>query len=279
MDEQKAKEFKNWIQKWALQSVQTWQSPDIQQALREQFSQPLTKYKFTQKFTESVKSVWDCLNLPIDSAVLSDVQKIGQRLEDRAIILFRDATLKNQILEVGAFVDLSLFSRDKISEYFPMANNQWFDPDMALKLLEQVPDIISWKQISDHIWHVDFEMASMLTTPEDDFIHILGLEILCYDYNKIIKIITEYLPDEQPERFHETTVFRFFRGWARRLAYAYNCCDVYISRYRHESLDHYYNLALTAITHLQENLGGCLQHLMVQAKQKSNFYLYGKSIQ
>ncbi len=268
----RAEELKEHVLNWALSDVRTWQSPIIQEPLQQAFGQALKPYEFTSRFLEAVSYVWNCLypTKPLNQAILSEVQQLGQRLRDRSVITLRDATLKNQILELPELLDASSVQREVNYDYYPTADDQWFDPDTAIWMLKHIPDRISWERMRRHIWHVDFELASRLTTPEDDYIHVLAMEVFKFDYDQIIRTISENLPAEDSIRFHETMLIRCYRAWARRLAYAHERPDVFAARYRHESLSHYFSLALTATKHLQNDLGSYLYHFTSQAGPTGN---------
>lgn len=253
-DEQRcqAEEFKKKIFEWALCDVGTWQSKTVQKPLHKAFDKGISTYDFVTKFEEAIKYV-----CPPSKAVLGEMEQIGKRLSDRATVFLRDATLKNQILEFTGPLTPSYHLKDEIYDYYPTADTQWFDRDLAIFVLNQIPQKISWDQLRDHIWHVDFELASQLTTREDDYIHILILELFSHRYDQIIETLVEQLPLEKTEHFHETILFRCFRGWARRLAYSRECHNAFTTRYRHESRSHYYNLMQEA----SQNLRSAYPHL------------------
>ncbi len=265
---QKAEAFRENACEWAVCNVRTWQSPKIQGLLRERFGRDQDAYDFEGRLKEAVAYVWSCAGRsnPPDRTLLAETEELASRLTRRAAFFLRDATLKNQILELGLLLRSQLPVTHHAIGYFPPVDVQWFDPSVAELLLNQVPESIAWETVRSHIWQVDFELASRLTTPEDDFIHVLALEVFSFQYDRIVKIITEQLLDALPERVHETMLFRCFRAWARRLFYHREEPEIFATRYRHESLDHYHRLAQTAAERLRGNLGGSLADFIQHAR-------------
>ncbi len=254
---QKANTFREKVCKWAMSDVHTWQSPMIQSQLRERFGPQEEVYEFENKLKEAVSYVWNYAGKtsPLDQILLKEIDEFASRLRHRASLFLRDASLKNQILELGCLLGPHLPPRCKTVGYFPLVDDQWFDLDVAELLLNRITHEISWEDVRSHIWQVDFEQASRLTTPEDDFIHVLAHEVFSFDYDQIVKIISEQLKNVSPEHVHETMLFRCFRAWARRLFYCREEPETFATRYRHESLAHCHRLAQTAAGKLQNTLG------------------------
>jgi translation initiation factor 2B subunit (eIF-2B alpha/beta/delta family) len=249
--------FRNISCEWAIEDVCTWQSYKIQESLRKGFRQDGDIYEFEDRLKEAISYVWSIGygKKRINHTLLSEIEELASHLKARASVFLRDANPKNQILEIGKLLGSNLPERCNAVGYFPLVDDQWFDPIVAELLLNRIPHRVSWENVRSHIWQVDFELSSRRTTKEDDLIHILASEVFSLDYDHIVERITERLSEVRPEHVHETMFFRSFRAWARRLFYYHEEPKLFATRYRHESLSHHYSFARTAARKLRTYFG------------------------
>lgn len=250
--------------KWALDDVITWQSCEIQNFLGKELEQNKLIYNFEEKLKESVQYVWGVRKKSghLPASIIEEIENLSLKLKQRSRVFLRDANPKNQLFEMGKLLGSELPERCKAVGYYPKVDDQWHDPIVAEILIKKIPQDISWEVMSNHIWQVDFELSSFLTTIEDDFIHVLSSEIFLLDYDKIVEEITQLLNDVTQEQINETMLFRSFRAWARRLFYYHEAPTVFATRYRLESLGHHYRFALAAAEKLTESLGSELFHFI-----------------
>ena len=260
-------EFKNNALQWAIEDVNIWQSDIIQKSLTNIFGHPTEIYEFEHRFNESIGYVWAASDqLSSSKSITEDVKEFAASLTNRATLFLRDANPKNQILAIKKLLKNDLPDRCKKDNYFPMVDYQWFDSEIAELLLNKVPHEITWEKIRSNIWNVDFESASCLTTPEDDYIHILTQEIFAFQYDDIITRIHNQLPEVDINDIYKTMLFRCFRAWVRRLYYFREENKTYHTRYRHEKLPHYHNLAKTAASNLKGIIGDDLIKFIEKTK-------------
>ena len=254
---QKVDEFRTKAYKWAMEQVNVWQSNNIQKSLRKGFGDQAGVYEFENKLMDAagyvLKSKTD--SEKISSTLFKEIKELSSRLAARATIFLRDANPKNQILQLDGLLGSELPEQCYAVGYFPLVDDQWYDPRIAELLLNKYPHEISWETVSSNIWQVDFELSSRCTTMEDDFIHILASEVFSFKYDDIVKKITNQFGEVEPEHVHETMLFRSFRAWARRLFYYNELPEIFATRYRHESLSHHRKFAQKAAEGLKGVLG------------------------
>lgn len=245
--------------KWALEDVAWWQSDSTQRDLQSAIEIPVGAYDFHRKFSESLAYTARCARgKDLTHDMVQAIQDEGMThvcdcLVRDAVVVFRDATLKNQLVQLD---QLGLNSIIAGTAYSTDADHQWYDLAFIERLLGDMTDgsgeLIEQRaeSLRDHIVHVDFEACGFLTTREDDVFHVIGLEALGHNYDEVRSLIEGHL--DMAGTVRETILFRAFRGWARRLAYWIECRDCFRTRYRHECLDHYYSLAVGAMEDLEE---------------------------
>jgi translation initiation factor 2B subunit (eIF-2B alpha/beta/delta family) len=252
----KADNFRKKACEWAIKDVLTWQSEKFQTRLQGSFGANQGPYPFESKLNAAIAYVSNCpaTSNHLKPAILEQAAAFASNLTRRATTFLRDATLKNQILELGPLLGSDLPNRCRAMEYFPLVNDQWFDPGIAELLMDRIPHETFWQQVRSNLWHVDFELASCLTTREDDLIHVLALEIFSKSYDEIVNAVNDHLPETEEQHIHEIMLFRCFRAWVRRLFYHREEPKTFATRYRHETLAYYHGLAQTAV----QRLGACL---------------------
>jgi translation initiation factor 2B subunit (eIF-2B alpha/beta/delta family) len=256
----KVETFRKTVREWAMHDILAWQSIQFQDLLRSKFDNEQAPYEFEIKLKEAVEYVSSRAGSldHIDKVLMKDIETLGQGLSRRASVFLRDATLKNQILEIAPLLRPHLPQRCCAVGYFPLVDDQWCDQGIAQLLIERIPDTIPWDDVRNSLWQVDFELASRLTTREDDFIHVLAMEVFSLDYDEIVKTIVNCISETLPEHVHDIMLFRCFRAWARRLFYFHEEPKTFATRYRHESLPHYHRLMQTAAQKLRGRLGNRL---------------------
>jgi len=252
------------LREWALAAVDEWQSPATQNALLHTLGDMVRPYPFDIRFAEALDFVASQQPSICGSDVRADCAKVAARLVDTAStgVLFRDATLKNQVFALDE--DLGVASVRKLKFRRP-ADVQWRDADVIVRLLRATGDARNVETLADRIWQLDFESAFLLTNRTDDYVHVLGLDVIDWTLNDIVREVARRA-NCPPELTCLTALFRGFRGWARRVGYLLRRPDVYATRYRYERLHHPLELACSAhdaLTNLHgwqlEHLGQCLK--------------------
>jgi hypothetical protein len=258
--EGRVSEVRTKMMEWAIEDVQLWHTESIQQSLRREFRE-VKPYDFVGKLWEAIEYIWSCSRspTPVGAEVRRDAITFGRALEQRSFLLLRDASLKNQLLDFNGWARPDTSPSEDSCTPFPGADAQWFDSRIAERIVSMIPGQISWHDMRKRIWHVDFELACRTTSPEDDLIHVLAMEIFALGYDKTIERLGELLPNQPNRHFHEMMLFRCFRAWVRRLWYSRQAHSTYMSRYRHESMDYYYRLARSAAEQLNGHLGDNLR--------------------
>lgn len=255
------------LREWALAAVDVWQSSTTQDALLHSLGGMVRPYPFDTRFAEALDFVAGQHPSICGSDVRADCSKVAARLVEAANtgVLFRDATLKNQVFALDD--DLGTASARKLQFRRP-ADVQWRDADVVVRLLQETGEARNWEILADRIWQLDFESAFLLTNRTDDYIHVLGLDVIDWTLDDIAGEVARRA-DCPPELTYLTALFRGFRGWVRRVGYLLRRPDVYATRYRYERLEHPLELARSAhdaLAHLHgwglAYLGECLEECM-----------------
>jgi len=253
----------NHFKNWALEDVQKWQSGGeaaIRQGDQDLNLQP---YPYRTKFLEAVRGVCGPGPEP-DLAMLfekdsdpedSDLRVICKNLEsgDRRV-LFRDATLKNQLLELS-FLDVPGDIQHRFTLDRP-ADAQSCDEELAACILDAIADRddLQWLK-NEHVFHVDFESAYTTTCVEDDFFHVLGLPLWWLSFNDLMTQMKEAGEGLTLSRSRDIAFFRSYRAWARREAYQRKDQALFEARYPGDSLRHYRELAECALREIRSERG------------------------
>ncbi len=266
--ESKVETFRSYACEWAIESVRSWQSEEVQRQLTKAFRDPQEAYDFEGKLKEAVEYIAtvDGNRAPLETPIVAGIKTLASRVAERASVFLRDSNPKNQILDVVALLGEERPSRCNSIGYFPPVDQQWCDRDIAELLLKRIPQSIPWERVRSQIWQVDFELSSRLTTREDDFIHVWISEVFWSSYDDIVRNVLAHVNNVSEEQIHELVFFRSIRAWARREYYANEEPNTFATRYFHESLAHYHTIAQVAARELRRVLGEPLVGFIEQSR-------------
>lgn len=178
---------------------------------------------------------------------LADLRKLGRELQKSATVPFRDAHLKNRILEHG-----ERSTRTAAEKLFGLSS----------EALESF--------LGENTFDIDFEMSNLLVTEWEDPVHLLCFEecglAKVRDAGELEEFIRSWMPDRRlrplwEDLFWKTLLARATREHCRRIWYANVMPLSHTKRYLHERRDQFLDLALRAASRISGLLGlkQCLQ--------------------
>jgi len=234
----------------ALREFQTvWERLGKERGLRDRISVYPWRHQLTAALSEAGRFIThDAMLLRHAERELSE---IGEFLEANASVPFRDAHLKNRL------IDLSVSGNDSCS-------------GIAGWLESHPPELVS-DSLRQQSHDIDFETTRFLVTNEDDAWHILmspnlGWKPAALLANGCCLIRNWWQPNAS---VHEMTVGllgRSFRELCRRVWYSNVMPNAYQQRYRTEKWNHFLELAREAVLrqsqwpHVTELLNLCINN-------------------
>jgi len=240
----------------ALEDLATFQSDGVQGALRSRLGDLVVPYDYRGKLREATHYVAEALKLSVGASLYPELDALTEVLEEGASTLFRDASLKNQLLEIPGASVWSDSEQVRTGSRWRPSDIQWTD-------LRPIQDAL--RQLRDGpgdgltVHNVDFETACALVCPEDDFAHIMSIEGVALPDDTIAKVLDSFHQDR--ERFYVCMAFRCLRWFARRLFYQRERPAVFQTRYRLETLSHSSRQAVRAVRWLDLNSQLPVKHL------------------
>jgi hypothetical protein len=247
-----ARDLVRHFREWALDDVAKWQRHSEAAIQRADCGLDIQCYPFKKKLLEAVRAASGTLAERIDPAARfvedSDLRTLCARLEAGSTVLFRDATLKNQLLDLSFLQPLR--DRAQLSLARP-ADTSSCDLDLAARVVHYVDSQGGSEWLRGRVYHVDFESACTTTCIDDDVFHVLGLPLWGYDFDNLMAEMAEVGEGLGRGMTRDIIFFRSLRAWARRVAYRRHSRMVFGSRYPDDSLDHYRRLAKGALSAIQ----------------------------
>ncbi|MFH1982961.1 MAG: hypothetical protein ABIL58_14055 [Pseudomonadota bacterium] len=254
----------------AIRMVMQFQSERVQNALRSTEGNSLEDYDFKGKLIEATNYLQLWSNVQPSGGLLDEVDHIADFLSQRVQVAFRDATLKNFIIQVptsdGGVCDYCDIA-ESVGDYLRPTNWQWTDTGAGLALLDSLSNS---EKLENCIYSIDFESAHSLTTKQDDFLHLFTLEVVGTTYEIAQRFMERQLGVGE-EALNYAILLRCLRDGTRRLFYKCERPTIFATRYFHETVEHLLLVALEALERLRLNsskadfLGG-LYSLLVQFK-------------
>lgn len=244
---------------WALADLRFLQSDKVQKVLINNLGEIVQTYDFYGKFMEALNYVSFCMNIEISTKTIDEISYICEFLSKRSTVTFRDAILKNRIFQLPESIELQQGYETYnavCGDYQRPTNWQISEVQPIVKILEILGDSYNLK---DQTFNLDFESAYMLTTPQDDYLHIIASEGNGFEYKDSEVFWSKELGLTE-EEYNYALLFRYFREWVRKLFYKYERPEIYPNRYRHETLLHNFNTAFDALTRLRQNVAAPLDN-------------------
>lgn len=238
---------------YALADLRNFQSGEAQESLHNQLQQK-KKYDFRAKMTEAVEYVQKHYEFEANSAIQDEIVMLSDFLNSKASVCFRDASLKNQFIDFQGIAHSNCI--DLTIDHRP-SDHQLNHDAVAYAFLHHVLDS---GDLQERIINIDFESVADLTLAEDDFIHILGFEVVGMSALQMIEALKKEI-DTSEERFEYICFFRYFREWARRLFYKSERRATYVRRYRHETLRFNLNRASQSLIRIRSEGGNEFRQL------------------
>lgn len=248
---EKAFSLKTSLVEWALNDLAFFQTARVQSALKTSLTSILSVYGFREKFLEALTYLSELTGAETNSRLYEEVEHICSVLSAKADVTFRDATLKNRLLSIPELDNVrdDANALTAMFDYYRPTNIQWTNLTPILPLLDRLTSI---DDIRSRIYNLDFESAHTLTTRQDDYIHVLTLEITGWNYDRAYRFCETEIKIAE-EEYNVALLFRCFREWVRRLFYKCERNRIYQTRYHHETLGHNFDLAFDALQRLRKN--------------------------
>lgn len=203
-------------------------------------------YPYSDKLISALNDIKPFLgslrNLNWDELV-KESRELGESLERRSCVPFRDSQLKNRLFQCEENMD-----------------------DLIKDIIDNKPENIALR-----IYDIDFESAYFRVTRWDDIIHILLFENVGISLDPENLENREYLDDKGAEVMEiveswigpifdtekhviwKNILLRTIREFSRRIWYANVMPNTYYQRYKFERPDYYLNLAILARHNVQGN--------------------------
>jgi hypothetical protein len=235
----------------AIRMIKHFQGDQIQSTLR-QVGLPITSYDFKGKLTEACNYLQLWSQIPSTDTLVEEVDHIASFLSQRVSVTFRDATLKNFLIKLPPATGVARDYRDlarAVGDYLRPTNWQWTDTGSVLAILDFLS---SSETLMDCMYSIDFESVHSLTTKQDDFIHLLTLEVAGISYTATHKFLQTHLRMGE-EELNYAILLRCLRDGTRRLFYKCERPAIFATRYYHETVEHLLLVALEALNGLRQN--------------------------
>ena len=236
----------------AISMVIKFQSDGLQNDLRQTKEVSFAAYDFKGKLIESINYLQSRLNVQSKSKLLDEVEQIVDFLSQRVEVTFRDATLKNFIVQLPA-IDGDVCDYHNIAkpvgDYLRPTNWQWTDTNACLAMLDHLSKP---EELQNYMYSIDFESTHSLTTKCDDFLHLFTHEVSGISYDTAQKFLESHLGIGE-EELNYAILLRCLRDGTRRLFYKCERPTIFATRYFHETVEYLLLVALEALERLRQN--------------------------
>lgn len=208
----------------------------------------IKKYPWEKQLIDALESVEQYLpnNTAIFEESIEEIKGISKELEKEETHRFRDAHLKNRIIEINSI----LRGDDKSEDY---------DYTELLEFIDKRDEyeLDDWLRQSTH--DIDFESCYWKVTEWDDPFHVLTSPFLGLSPHESLEKGLDLLkdwgisPDEEKEKFiWKTLLCRSLREFCRRIWYNHVMPNTYKKRYEKEDGEHFLKLTKAALGHINQ---------------------------